>query len=321
MAVVINLLRLTIFLQYSSTKHIIDVWWLYLTFHDTRRSSMIVFKVVFLIMNSWSFIQFYMIFIRMGRRPISIWSFPSLILHWGRMTGSTVLDLYVNAKFLQHHMNFLRHRITRTGWTNVHQPGHFLSRAFFCRFSHFFVRLLCYKGKNFVGWEPDRQSSPDFEITSKIDPLLPVVSHPCMLSETLHSLKVLITFETLEPPDNRVFLLAVGVERLLMLEADAADDALVRFLLALTAPVKSRSWPSITKEKAFSITWSWLLACVFDWAFWECVEQVAEFSSPWSPWGILGNAGPWTELDAENCRLLLELEIPVCWFRKHQLAG
>jgi len=57
-----------------------------------------------------------------------------------------------------------------------------------------------------------------------------------MLSETLHSLKVLITFETLEPPDNRVFLLAVGVERLLMLEADAADDALVRFLLALTAP-------------------------------------------------------------------------------------
>ena len=62
-----------------------------------------------------------------------------------------------------------------------------------------------------------------------------------MLSETLHSLKVLITFETLEPPDNRVFLLAVGVERLLMLEADAADDALVRFLLALTAHVKSSS--------------------------------------------------------------------------------
>ena len=62
-----------------------------------------------------------------------------------------------------------------------------------------------------------------------------------MLSKTLHSLKVLITFETLEAPDNRVFLLAVGVERLLMLEADAADDALVRFLLALTAPVKSRS--------------------------------------------------------------------------------
>ena len=60
-----------------------------------------------------------------------------------------------------------------------------------------------------------------------------------MLSETLHSLKVLITFETLEPPDNRVFPLAVRMERLLMLEADAADDALIWFLLALIAPVHS----------------------------------------------------------------------------------
>ena len=60
-----------------------------------------------------------------------------------------------------------------------------------------------------------------------------------MLSKTLHSLKILITFETLEPPDNRVFPLAVRMERLLVLEADAADDALVRFLLALIAPVHS----------------------------------------------------------------------------------
>ena len=50
--------------------------------------------------------------------------------------------------------------------------------------------------------------------------------------QVVHCLKGLITFETLELPDNGVGPLSVELEGVFMLEGSAADDTLVWFCLA-----------------------------------------------------------------------------------------
>ena len=47
--------------------------------------------------------------------------------------------------------------------------------------------------------------------------------------QVVHCLKCLITFETLELPDNRVVPLSVELEGVFMFEGFAADDTLVWF--------------------------------------------------------------------------------------------
>ena len=76
------------------------------------------------------------------------------------------------------------------------------------------------------------EASLESEITSATELFmgLLVCSH-CMHFQVVHCLKSLITFETLQPPDNGVSPLSVELERVFMFEGSAADDALVWFWL------------------------------------------------------------------------------------------